>query len=322
MVKSPSMKGIKDTPEFKQKFIDRYSQLTDFEVFKDISLRFLRRAIRVNTLKISVEDLKKRINTNWDLTPVPWCKEGFWIDHNGKHEEYRRDVGNLIEHTLGYIFIQEPASMIPPVVLDPQPGEFILDMCASPGSKSTQIAQYMKNEGLLISNDYKMDRNKALALNIQRMGINNVTMTLGDGARFKGHQFDRILVDAPCSGTGTIRKSLKTIKIWNPNMVRRLSRIQKGLLDTAFQNLKPGGTIVYSTCTLEPEEDEGTVSFLLRKYENAYTEPINLDIKAGEPVMEFEGFEYHEGVKNALRIWPQDNDTEGFFVCKIRKKAD
>lgn len=305
--------------EYKPKFRQRYSELTDWNKFVEYSSKFLRRSIRVNTLKIDIENLKERIQEQWRLEPISWCPEGFFIDHKGEGDEYRRDVGNLIEHSLGYIFIQEASSMIPPRVLKPKPGEFILDMCASPGSKTTQIAQYMNNEGLLFSNDYKADRNKALGLNVQRMGVINALMTLKDGKRFMGFQFDRILVDAPCSGTGTIRKSPKTLKIWNPNMVKRLAITQRALIEAAFNNLKPGGTLVYSTCTLEPEEDEGVISYLLNKHENAQTEEIELDIKKSPPVMEFDGTTFNPGVRNCLRIWPQDNDTDGFFVCRIKK---
>ncbi|MGM5482549.1 MAG: NOL1/NOP2/sun family putative RNA methylase [Nanobdellota archaeon] len=306
--------------QYKEKFRNRYEKLTHWDKFWEFSMKFLSRSIRVNTLKISVSDLKRRIQDDWHLEPVKWCPEGFFIDHKGKGDDYRRDVGNLIEHSLGYIFIQEASSMIPPRVLKPKPGEFILDMCASPGSKTTQIAQYMKNEGLLLSNDYKSQRNKALGLNVQRMGVLNALMTLKDGKYFRDFQFDRILVDAPCSGTGTIRKSPKTLKIWNPNMVKRLAITQKDLIENAFNNLKPGGTLVYSTCSLEPEEDEGVISHLLDKYPKAVTEKIELDINRSEPVMEFEGKILNEGVKNCLRIWPQDNDTDGFFVCRIRKE--
>lgn len=135
--------------EFKQEFVKRYSALTDFKEFKKYSLSFLRRSIRVNTLKTTIPEIKKRLK-KWELKQIPWCKEGFWVERKD-----RRDVGNLLEHHLGYIFVQEAASMIPPLVLKPKPGEIVLDMCASPGSKTTQIAQYMKNQGLLIANDYK-----------------------------------------------------------------------------------------------------------------------------------------------------------------------
>ena len=305
-----------DMPEFKERFIERYSKLTEFDLFKDYSLRYLRRSIRVNTLKTTVPDIKKRLEKNWILTPIPWCKEGFWLEH----KEGRKDVGNLKEHVLGYVFIQEAASMIPPIVLDPKPGECILDMAASPGSKATQIAQYMENKGVLVANDYKLDRIKSLGLNMQRMGVNNNLITMMEGRFFKGLQFDRILLDAHCSGTGTIRKSLKTIRIWNPNMIRRLAGTQKQLLKTAFSNLKPGGTLVYSTCSLEPEEDEAIISNFIQEHSDCRLENIQLaGLKKAEPVTEFEGTRYDPEVKRCLRIWPQDNDTEGFFVAKIKK---
>jgi len=305
--------------EFKPKFIERYSTLTDWELFKKTSLSFLRRSIRVNTLKISINELKKRLENNWSLRQIPWCNEGFWIEHKKKE---RRDIGNLIEHSLGYFYVQEAASMIPPLVLDPKQHEIILDIAASPGSKTTQIASYMKNTGILVANDYTTERMKPLSINVQRSGITNCIVTLMRGQWFKNSniEFDRILVDAPCSGTGTIRKSFKTLRIWNPNMIRRLSITQKQLIEIAFNILKKDGVLVYSTCSLEPEENEAVVDFLINKYGNAMLEPIKLPkINISNPVLNFENNEYNGNIKNCLRIWPQDNDTEGFFVAKIRK---
>lgn len=304
--------------EFKPKFIERYSKLTDWEAFKQCSLTFLRRSIRVNTLKISIKELKERLEKNWALEQIPWCSEGFWIEHSKKE---RRDIGNLIEHSLGYFYTQEAASMIPPVVLEPKPTEIALDIAASPGSKTTQIAQYMQNKGILIANDYTIERMKPLSINLQRCGVTNSIITLMEGQWFRksGIEFDKVLVDAPCSGTGTIRKSLKTIGIWNPDMVRRLSITQKQLLETGFNLLKKDGTLVYSTCSLEPEENEEVVDFLLSKYENSKIEEIKLNIKRSGPILEFSNKKYNEEIKKCLRIWPQDNDTEGFFVAKLRR---
>ena len=303
---------------FKPKFIERYSKLTNWENFRQCSLSFLNRSIRVNLLKISITELKKRLEGKWNLEQIPWCKEGFWIEHAKKE---RRDIGNLIEHSLGYFYIQEAASMIPPIVLEPKKGEIVLDIAASPGSKTTQIAQYMQNEGVLIANDYTVDRMKPLSINLQRCGVSNAVITLMEGQWFRksGIEFDKVLVDAPCSGTGTIRKSLKTLNIWNPDMVRRLSITQKQLIETGFNLLKEQGTLVYSTCSLEPEENEEVVDFLLNKYENAKLEEIKLNIKKSNPILEFENKKYSDEIKKCLRIWPQDNDTEGFFVAKIRK---
>lgn len=304
---------------FKEKFIERYSKLTDWEVFKKYTLCFLRKSIRVNTLKISVEECARRLQKDWNLEPVLWCKEGFFIEHKGG----RLDVGNTIEHALGYYYVQEAASMIPPVVLDPQPGEIILDIAASPGSKSSQIAQYMENKGFIIANDVKGDRLAALGINMQRIGSYNHMTTLMQGEKFAeaGIMFDRILVDAPCSGTGTIRKSPKTITMWNPDMMKRLSKIQKKLIMAAWKCLKPGGTLVYSTCSTEPEENEGVVSYFLNNVKDAKMLEIDLPIKRGAPVLEFDGEVYNPEVHNCLRMWPQDNDTEGFFVAGIRKEG-
>lgn len=303
---------------FKEKFIDRYSKLTNWEEFQQCSLSFLRRSIRVNTLKITIKELRERLQKSWALEQVPWCKEGFWIEHAQKE---RRDIGNLIEHLLGYVYTQEAASLIPPIVMQPKPHEIILDIAASPGSKTTQIAQYMQNKGILIANDYTIERMKPLSMNLQRCGAANTIITLMKGQWFRksGIEFDKVLIDAPCSGTGTIRKSLKTLLIWNPDMVRRLSITQKQLIETGFNVIKEKGTMVYSTCSLEPEENEAVVDFLLSKYENAKLEEIKLNIKRSDAVLEFDGKKYSEEIKKCLRIWPQDNDTEGFFVAKVRK---
>src|SRR3989344_8478567 len=222
---------------FKPAFIERYSGLTDWEEFKKYSLSFLRRSIRVNTLLGTVAQVKKSIEKkDWKLTPIPWCKEGFWIEHGE-----RRDVGNLLEYHIGKIYVQEAASMIPPLVLQPKPGDILLDMAASPGSKTTQMAAMMKNKGLIVANDYKGDRLQSLGINLQRSGLTNAIITLMPGQRYNNFKFDKILVDAPCSGTGTIRKSLRTINMWNPGMVKNLAKQQKKLLINAFDNLKDGG---------------------------------------------------------------------------------
>jgi len=300
--------------EIKKDFIEKYSKLTDFEEFKKYSLSFLRKSIRINTLKISVDELKSRLKDSWTLTQIPWCKEGFYI------EGERRDVGNLPEHSLGYIYVQEAASMIPPLVLNPNPGELVLDMCAAPGSKTTQLAQYMENKGMIVANDIMGDRLAALGINLQRCGVSNCIITQMHGSGFKNILFDKILVDAPCSGTGTIRKSLGTLRMWNINTGKNLAMTQKKLIKTAFNVLKPGGTLVYSTCTLEPEEDEGVIDYLLNEFPNAHVEEIDLNIKKSKAVLEYNGQSFNKEVSKCLRLWPQDNDTEGFFVAKITKR--
>lgn len=308
-----------DDIEFKPKFIERYSKLTDWDTFETYCLSFLRRSIRVNTLKISIEDLKKRLeDLGWILEPVPWCKEGFFIEH----ETGRRDAGNTVEHQLGYFYIQEAASMIPPLVLEAKPHEHILDIASSPGSKTTQIAQMMDNTGVIIANDPSPKRMAPLCANLTRLGIINTVTTVMRGQQFNKYKekFDRILVDAPCSGTGTIRKSVKTIRMWNPRVLKSICSIQKELIKTAWNCLKPGGTLVYSTCSLEPEENEGLISDFLEDHPEAKVESFSLPgLVKGEAVMEFEGKVYNKEVEKTCRLWPQDNDTEGFFIAKIVK---
>jgi len=294
--------------EFKKSFLDRYSNLTDIEEFKEYCSMDLRKSIRVNTLKISVKDFLKRTKLN--LEKIKWCDEGFFVKE-------RVTLGNLNDHFLGHFYVQEAASMLPPLALDIK--EKILDMCAAPGSKTGQIASMMKNKGLIIANDYDYKRLKALTLNLQRLGVMNTVITNMKGYFIK-ENFDSILLDAPCSGTGTIRKSPGTVRIYNPNMIRKLCADQKGLINNAFKILNKGGSLVYSTCSLEPEENEGVIDFLLNRYDDAKIEKIKFKgLKTSSAILDFEGKKYNEEIKKSVRIWPQDNDTEGFFVCKIRK---
>ena len=304
-------------PEFKEKFIQTYEKLTDIEDFKKYSLEKLTKSVRVNTLKISVKELKERLeNQNFKLKQIPWCKQGFWV-----LDGPRTDLGNLKEHSLGYIYVQEAASMIPPIVLNPDENDLVLDMAAAPGSKTTQMASLMNNDGLIIANDYKYDRIKALGINLQRCGVLNTMITLMEGKRFSNAmiKFDKILLDAHCSGTGAIRKSLKTLKMWNPNMFKKLAGIQKQLITVAFETLKENGILVYSTCSIAPEENEAVIDFLLTRNKNARLESINLDIKRSDSITEYNKDIYSQEIKKCLRIWPQDNNTEGFFIAKIKK---
>lgn len=349
-----------DKVEIKDNFKERYQYILgdQYDEYIKYSFTYLRKCIRVNTLKIKIEELQKKLEEKgWVLTPVPWCKEGFFIE--GHKTEHRFDIGNVIEHTLGYFYVQEAASMLPPVVLFSEDikensngvkdfSSFkVLDLCAAPGSKTTQIASYMKNQGVLVANDVDVNRLKPLTMNLQRMGVTNAIITMNAFHKSKNsnkprnpflqfnsdnelvpvlddegnpESFDRILVDAPCSGTGTIRKSFKALSMYSYGLVNRLVRIQKDLIRHAFSMLKPGGVMVYSTCTQEPLENENIVSFLLEKCEDAEILDIELDIKRQEAITEFETMKYNPEVKKCLRIYPQDNDTEGFFVSKIRKK--
>ena len=297
--------------KFKEKFLEHYGKLTNIKEFCEYCIKPLNKSIRVNTLKITINELKNKLH-NYRLTQVPWCKEGFWI------KGPRTDIGNLMEHSLGYFYVQEAASMIPPIILDPKEDDLVLDLAAAPGSKTTQIASLMKNHGLIIANDIKYDRLKALSINLERCGILNTIVTLRSNYSFNEIKFDKILLDAPCSGSGAIRKSLRTLEMWNPNMLINLSGTQKKLILNAFDFLKEDGTLVYSTCSIDPEENEAVINFLL-KNRDCKIERINLDIKKSPVILDYGKEHFNKEIKKCLRIWPQDNDTEGFFVAKIKK---
>ncbi|MBN1377249.1 RsmB/NOP family class I SAM-dependent RNA methyltransferase [Candidatus Woesearchaeota archaeon] len=322
----PNTENIKIKDSFKEQYKNLLGK--DYDEFIKYSLSYQRKAIRVNTLKISIDDLKKRLEKRWILKQVPWCREGFFIDFKGTEEEKedeRYDIGNLPEHAMGYIYVQSAVSMIPPLVMELNPKHKVLDLCAAPGSKTTQIAQYMGNKGILIANDIDAKRLKALGLNLQRCGITNTIITNMSGNSFSrrpdkdDEKFDRILLDAPCSGTGIIMKSLKTLLNWNINAVKRLQSIQKDLIQNSFKILKKKGLLIYSTCTLEPMENEAVIDYFLKHNKNAKLEEIKLPIKSTKPFLEYNDEKYNKEIKKCLRIHPYDNNTGGFFVAKIRK---
>jgi len=298
--------------EMNRAFYERYSELDNSEEFWNLMLAPLKQSIRINTLKAPLGYIKERLEERYELEPIPWVKEGFFIN--------TREFGDMIEYSLGLAFPQEASSMIPPVVLDPQPEELVLDMAAAPGAKTTQIAQYMENEGCIIANDMKKWRVNVLIANLNRFGVLNTRVTVKDGAYFGRFEntFDKILLDAPCSSVGMVRKSFKFLSSWSMKKVITYSNIQKKLIMAAYKALKPRGVLVYSTCTIDPLENEGVVDYLLRKTD-AKIEKIDLPLHPTPPVLEFDGKEYSEEVRKCLRLHPQDNNTEAFFVAKIRK---
>ncbi len=266
----------------KKQFQEHISNLTNFEEYKKAISKFPRKSLRVNTIKISIKDLKQRLNLK---EQVPWCKEGFFID---------KQLGKTDEHLLGYFFIQEASAMLPATLLDPKEDDKVLDLCAAPGSKTTQIAQMMNNKGLIIANDINNKRLDILKQNLQRLGIQNTAIK----KNYKPNiQFDKVLVDAPCSGSGKINltttKGQRILNEWNPKNLKRITNTQKELILKGFDSLKSNGTLVYSTCSIEPEENENIIKYLL---ENRKAKLIT-----------------------QKRIWPQDNNTEGFFAAKLLK---
>ena len=310
-------------PEMKTAFEERMKALLsdeeDFKKYSEIVHIGPRNFIRCNTLKIKPEELIARLEKKWSVTqPYINHPEIILIEQELKPGE----LGNSIEHLLGYYYVQEISSMLSVLALEPKPDEFILDMCASPGSKTSQIASCMKNTGTLIANDIKMDRIRILASNLEKSGVTNALITRKDGialcdslARLH-YKFDKILLDAPCSGEGTLRSSPKTFMMWNKKVIENLSRMQKKLLAYALKTLKKDGTLVYSTCTHAPEENEGVIDFALRNFP-VRIESIHLPLKSRPGLTKWKDETYNKEVEKTCRFYPQDNDSEGFFVAKI-----
>ncbi|MGY2575949.1 16S rRNA (cytosine(1407)-C(5))-methyltransferase RsmF [Vibrio sp. C8] len=278
--------------------------------------RPLRKSVRVNTLKISVEEFKKRAeDKNWALEPVPWCDTGFWIDA----DESDVPLGNTAEHMAGLFYIQEASSMMPVSALftaEDSSYLSVLDTAAAPGSKTTQIAALMQNNGILVANEFSASRVKVLHANIERCGIRNTALTNFDGRVFGSwlpEQFDAVLLDAPCSGEGTIRKDPDSLKNWSKESIQSIADTQKELIESAFQALKVGGVLVYSTCTLSREENQDVCQHLKQTFGDAvsFESLASLFPEANKALTE-EGF---------LHIFPQVYDCEGFFVARVRKNG-
>jgi len=280
--------------------------------------RPLRESIRVNTLKIDKDSLVSRLTTRgWMLTPVPWCDYACWVEGSS------RDIGKTVEHALGYYYMQGAVSLVPVEALDPQPGEKVLDICAAPGSKTTQMGQKVRNTGVIVANDSDLKRIRALSSNTQRCGLINCVITRVDGRRFPmwaGNMFDCVLVDAPCTATGIIRKSWAAASNWSRRLARRISMLQRSLLRAGFDCLKPGGEVVYATCSLSPEENEETVNQLLQARPKAELLDLKLPgIRTRPGVTEWRGSKFDSNMAKTIRIYPHDNDAEGFFIAKVAK---
>ncbi|MFA6022849.1 MAG: RsmB/NOP family class I SAM-dependent RNA methyltransferase [Candidatus Pacearchaeota archaeon] len=309
----------------KPEFVERMKELLqgekDFEEYMKVSQEYAPNSIRCNTIKISPDELKKRLEKKWKIVqPYKEYPEIMLIES----ELAPGEIGKAIEHVLGYYYVQEISSMLPPFVLNPKADEIVLDLCSSPGSKTTQMAAMMENKGTLIANDVSIGRIMILSTNIQRCCATNVIVTENEGSNLcsklakNKFLFDKILVDAPCSCEGTIRSSPKTVCTFSESLIKRLSNTQKSLAVSAVKCLKVGGELVYSTCTHAPEENEEVVSYLLDNFP-LEIEEINLPLKTREGIVEWKGKKYNSQVKKCIRIYPHDNDTEGFFVARIKK---
>ena len=313
----------------KEKFVKRMEKLLGKDgarEFFEISYTKCPSSIRCNNLKMKPEELLKRLKGyGWNVQqPFEEFPE-IMVVESGPGPG---DLGKTKEHLLGYYYVQEISSMLPMMALKPESGDFVLDLCASPGSKTTQAAAMMENKGTIIANEISMGRIGILNSNLERCGVMNSIVTRKEGVSLcerllKKSQirFDKILVDAPCSGEGTLRKSPKTFLMWNENMIRKIAGTQKKLAAAALRLLKVGGVMIYSTCTLAPEEDEMIVNYLIKNFD-IEIEALRLPLKFRSGICEWEGKELSSEVKKCLRLYPQDNNTDGFFVAKIRKVSD
>lgn len=303
-------------PDLPPLMLARFEEMGfDLSQFVPALLRPPSQTFRINTLKGSREQVLKSLSL-LEPEPVGWNDLVFRIKD-------RQKLGNLLEHFLGLIYAQDASSTIPVTVLDPQPDEEILDMAAAPGSKATQIAAAMANTGLLVANDVSPKRIPSLTANLDRSGVLNTVVTRLPGQAY-GHiaaeRFDRVLIDAPCSSEGTLSRSFRALEIWSKSAIKRLSATQRNLIMSAYYSLKPGGVMVYSTCTFAPEENEGTVSHLLDKFPDAIVEPTDLEGLNSQPgFSEWRGEEFNPAVKNILRLFPHEHDGEGFCVARISK---
>lgn len=306
----------------KPKFIERMKLLLgeEYEEYKKILDKPYLNSIRCNTIKISPEDLKKKLADKFKIKqPYKSNPEIMVIENNVEPGE----IGRATEHVLGYYYVQEISSMMPPIVLNPKEKEVIIDLAASPGSKTTQMSAIMKNTGTIIANEVSLGRISILSTNMQRCGTTNTIATHHDGVSLchklnkLNYKVDKILVDAPCSGEGTLRTAPKTASMFNENIIRKLSSIQKRLAESALKVLKKNGTMVYSTCTHAPEENEEVMDYLLSKYPIEIQE-IKLPLKTRPGIAEWKDKKYSKQVKKCARIYPMDNNTEGFFICKIK----
>lgn len=274
--------------------------------------------IRVNTLKARRGDLTKALASRGvNLEPIPWSKVAVQVFESSV------PIGATPEYLAGHYMLQSASSMTSVVALDPQPDERILDMCAAPGGKTTYIAQCMKNTGTLVANDVHPDRLKSLSANLHRLGVRNAIVTNYDGKEFPTVMagFDRVLLDAPCTGTGVIARDASVKVSKSAEDIIKLGQTQRRLILAAIDSIDPnsptGGILVYATCSITVEENEAIVDYALKK---RYVKVVDSGMEFGKPgIVAWKHHRFNDQVKLARRYYPHVYNMDGFFICKLKK---
>ena len=271
--------------------------------------------LRVNTKKISVEEFKKICP--FEITPIPWIENGFYYD--GEHVQAAKHP----YYFAGLYYLQEPSAMTPANRLPVEPGDKVLDVCAAPGGKATELGAKLQGEGVLIANDISNSRAKGLLKNIEVFGIGNVLVLSEEPGKLEEYfpeYFDKILIDAPCSGEGMFRKDKKMVKAWEEHGPEFFAKIQRSIVTQAARMLKPGGMMLYSTCTFDPEENEGTIEYLMSQYPEFIIKEIRPyeGFACGKPEVTESKL---EDFKKTVRIWPHKMHGEGHYVALLQKGA-
>lgn len=293
-------------------FVNRYVEMTGLPAKKILNVK-LPDSLRINTLKSDTDTLLERLrNKKVKLEKIPFLNHGYAYNA-------RFSLGATEEYLLGYYYLQEAASQLPVQALmqhlDVTDKTKVLDMAAAPGSKTTQLSAAMKNQGTIVALDSARRRAEALGNNLERCGCTNVAVYQKDARHASDLklEYDAILLDAPCSGNFTQEKGwLEKRRLKD---LQKTSKLQKRLLAEALDVLKPGGLLVYSTCSLEPEENEAVVTEALGDRGHV----IATDIIGSPGMMSFAGQEYRKDLEQARRLWPHETGTQGFFIAVIRK---
>lgn len=299
--------------EFVESLYENYTPLSVDKILSGMSGN-RSTTLRVNTLKYSIQDLMKELkSSNIKFERVPWFRDALIIKNKKE-----KDIQNLEIYDKGYIYLQSLPSMIPPLVLEPKEGEKVLDMTAAPGSKTTEMAMLMNNKGKILANELDKLRCERLKYNVDMQGAEIVEVINQRGEKLGNlypNNFDKVLLDAPCSGEGRfLANDVKTYRNWSKKSVIQLAKLQKKLFKSAYDALKPGGVMVYSTCTLNKEENEDVLEWAI---DNLNLKIIDIKIEIKEGISAFtEGRDISIG--KAIRILPS-KDMEGFFVAKLKK---